>query len=286
MSKIKFGISGFDLPARDILLLARTMEALGFDSLWWGEHAVVPRGDSGDAAAGAMLNERTMLTDPLVMLAALTQATSSLKLGTAVLLAPLAHPLTLARATATLFDLVGDRFECGLGAGWLEMEFSAMGVPFNQRGRRLDDTLAILRKAWAGGAFEHKSAFFDIPRVQITPHATPVPLLIGGHSLNALERAARHGDGWIYTAPMELAKVQRLHDKLQDARSRFGREGRPFSVRVPSRSINPVDVEAVIGAGFTDIMLNADEAWPRGIDAAARVAHLTRHANEIGVGVR
>lgn len=286
MSKIKFGISGFDLPARDILLLARTMEELGFDSLWWGEHAAVPLNETDEPAVRAMLNEHTVLTDPLVMLAALTQATSSLQLGTAVLLAPLAHPLALARATATLYDLVGNRFLCGVGAGWLDLEFSAMGIPFNQRGKRLDDAIAILRKAWAGGAFEHTSQHFAIPRVQITPHPTPVPLIIGGHSPNALERAARHGDGWIYSAPMEISKVQRLHDKLQDARSRLGRASEPFSVRVPSLSIKSADVDALIAAGFTNIMLSAEEAWPRAMDAAARVAHLTHHANELGVGVR
>lgn len=286
MKQVKFGISGFDFPAKDIILLARAMEDLGFDSLWWGEHAIVPGTETGNPAVKAMLNEHTYLTDPLLVLAAISQATSSLNLGTAIILAPLTHPLSLARATATMFDLIGDRFLCGLGGGWLEAEFAAMNVPFTERGRRFDDTVEILRKAWAGGAFEHHSRYFRIPSVQITPHPTPVTLIVGGHSPRALERAAARGDSWIYSAPMETAKVQRLHDKLQAALLRSNRDASTFRISVPSLSMAPKDVDAVLQAGFTNIILNADEAWPRDMDTAEKLANLKRRAKELGVGER
>lgn len=286
MSKVSFGISGFGLPARDIILLARTMEDLGFGSLWWGEHTVVPRSADGNPIIQAMLNEHTHLTDPLLVLAAISQVTFSLKLGTAIILAPLAHPLSLARATATMFDLLGDRFLCGLGGGWLDTEFTAMNVPFKERGRRLDDAIEILRKAWSGGAFSHTSRFFEIPPVQITPHPTPVTLIVGGHSPRALERAALTGDGWIYSAPMEIGKVRALHDKLQAARARLGVQDRKFRIDVPALSMAPKDVDAVIESGFTNIILSAEEAWPRHLDLPARAAHLKQRAAELGVGVR
>jgi probable F420-dependent oxidoreductase len=286
MSKISFGISGFDLPAQDIIQLAKTMEKLGFSSLWWGEHAVVPRGDGDNPAIKAMLNERTHLADPLLTLAAISQVTSALKLGAAILLAPLWHPLTLARATATMFDLIGDRFLCGVGGGWLKAEFEAMEVPFNERGRRLDDTIEILRKAWSGGAFTHSSRYFEIPQVQITPHPTPVTLIVGGHSPNALARAALRGDGWIYSAPMEIGKVCALHGKLQAARTHHGVQDRRFRIDVPTLSMSPKNVDAVIEAGFTNIILSGEEAWPRHLDTPGRIAHLTQRAIELGVGVR
>lgn len=286
MGRIRFGISGFDLPARDIVLLARTMEDLGFESLWWGEHAIVPRSGDESPLIRAMLNERTHLTDPLLVLAAISQVTSSLKLGTAIILAPLAHPLSLARATATMFDLIGDRFLCGLGAGWLDSEFAAMKVPFSERGRRLDDTVEVLRKAWAGGTFAHTSRYSEIPAVQITPHPTPVTLILGGHSPSALERAARRGNGWIFSAPMEIGRVCALHEQLQTARSRLGVQDRAFRVDVPALSMAPKDVDAVIAAGFTSIVLSGDEAWPKHLDPAARIAHLKQRATELGVGVR
>lgn len=287
MSTVRFGVSGFDLPAKEIVLLGRVMEDLGFDSLWWGEHAVVPASSKSDPPAiKEMLNERTVLTEPLIALAALSQATTRLKLGTAIILAPLTHPLTLARATATLFDLAGERFLCGLGAGWMEAEFNAMNVPFNERGGRLNDIVDILRKAWAGGYFEHHSRYYRMPRVQITPHATPIPLIIGGHSPSALDRAAARGDGWIYSAPMEIAKVRRLHEKLDAALERHSVDRRTFSVSVPSLSAKPRDVDAVVHAGFTNVILSADELWPRHLDNGAKAVHLKQVAKQLRVGAR
>jgi uncharacterized OB-fold protein len=114
--------------------------------------------------------------DPWFLLGAVAGATETLKIGTAICIAPLNNPLLLARATVTAHDVSGGRFRLGLGAGWLREEFDAVGVPFEERGTRLDETIEILKNAWKGGFFEHEGPHFKFGPVQITPHA-PADLL-------------------------------------------------------------------------------------------------------------
>src|SRR5690606_25268586 len=107
------------------------------------------------------------------------------------------NPLLLARHTISAHDLSSGRFLLGTGAGWLREEFDAVGVPFEERGSRLAETIEILKAAWRGGYFSHQGKHFQFPSVQITPHPVNIPLVCGGNSGPALRRVAEVADAWI-----------------------------------------------------------------------------------------
>ena len=220
---MKFGLmftnTGMGSTGAGALDLATRAERLGFESLWTVEHVVVPSGyqsaypyhSSGKMAGGA---EEFDLPDPLMWLAFVASATSTIRLATGVLIVPQRNPLILAKEVATLDVLSGGRVTLGVGVGWLEEEFNALGVPFADRGRRLDDYVEAMRTLWAGGKATLHNTYtsFDecisLPR----PANGTVPIVVGGHSKAAAKRAARLGDGFFpgNGTPEELTDVYAL----------------------------------------------------------------------------
>jgi probable F420-dependent oxidoreductase len=165
-------------------------EQLGFDDVWVSEHIIIPK----DAAYPPSAN----FWDPVLTLTWAAAATDRVRLGTSVLVLPLRHPLPLAKELATLQNLSNGRLILGAGVGWLEAEFDALGVPFKERGRRMDEGIAMMRAVWSQDpiTFETKwiAARIDRMRSQPQPFA-PIPIWIGGSSEAAIRRAARL-DGW------------------------------------------------------------------------------------------
>src|ERR1043165_4435967 len=170
-------------------------EALGFADVWVSEHIIVPQ----DAA----YPPSAIFWDPVLTLTWAAACTSRVGLGTSVLVLPMRHPLPLAKELATLQNLSGGRLILGAGGGWLEAEFEALGVPFHERGRRMDEGIAMMRAVWSDDlvSFEAKyvPAVIDNMRMQPKPEK-PIPIWIGGTSEPALTRALRH-DGWHGSPP-------------------------------------------------------------------------------------
>ncbi|HTQ33597.1 MAG TPA: TIGR03619 family F420-dependent LLM class oxidoreductase [Stellaceae bacterium] len=165
-------------------------EALGFADIWTSEHIITP--------AGAMYPPSPNFYDPVLSLTWAAAFTTRVGLGTSVLVLPMRHPLPLAKELATLQNLSDGRLILGAGVGWLEAEFAALGAPFNQRGRRMDEGIAMMRAVWGDDpvSFEAKwiPAVIDNMRMMPKPEK-PIPIWIGGTSDAALKRATRY-DGW------------------------------------------------------------------------------------------
>ena len=165
-------------------------EELGFADVWTSEHIITP--------AGAMYPPSPLFYDPILALTWAAAYTKRVRLGTSVLVLPMRHPLPLAKELATLQNLSDGRLILGAGVGWLEAEFAALGVPFNERGRRMDEGIAMMRAVWSDDpvSFEARwvPAVIDNMRMMPKPQ-TPIPIWIGGTSDAALKRATRH-DGW------------------------------------------------------------------------------------------
>ncbi|HVZ10179.1 TIGR03619 family F420-dependent LLM class oxidoreductase [Rhodopila sp.] len=165
-------------------------EQLGFDDVWVSEHIIVPQSSPYPPSPN--------FWDPVVTLTWAAAVTSRVRLGTSVLVLPLRHPLPLAKELATLQNLSQGRLILGAGVGWLEAEFDALGVPFQQRGRRMDEGIAMMRAVWSDDpvTFEARwiPARIDTMRSQPLP-VVPIPIWIGGGSDAALRRALRQ-DGW------------------------------------------------------------------------------------------
>ncbi|HEX7297912.1 MAG TPA: TIGR03619 family F420-dependent LLM class oxidoreductase [Solirubrobacteraceae bacterium] len=186
-----------------VAAMARVLEQAAADSLWVSDHVVMPERIVSPypfAADGRATWETDMpWLDALVALALAAAVTERVRLGTAVLVLPLREPLVFAKQAATIDVASGGRLELGVGAGWLEEEFDALNVPFERRGARLEEWIALVRAAWTGRPDAQVSERYTLPAdTLVYPRpAHAIPVLIGGHSRFALRRAARHGDGWL-----------------------------------------------------------------------------------------
>ena len=171
--------------ASDLPKVVRLLDALGFDSIWSGDHV---------AFAGPIL-------DPLVQLAQAATLSVRLQIGTAVYLLPLRHPAPVAKQVATLDTISNGRVIFGVGIGGeFPVEFELCGVPVEERGARLSEGIRVLRKLWSGEAVAHGGRFYPFPEVAIQPppaQAGGPPIWCGGRADPALRRAGRLADGWM-----------------------------------------------------------------------------------------
>ena len=169
---------------------AQTVEGLGFDLLMTSDHVVVTPDVAGQYPAP--------FYEPFTTLAWLAGITRRIGLGTTVLIVPYRHPLLIARMAANLNDLSGGRLVLGVGAGWAEQEFGALGVPFRERGKLTDDYLRAVRAAW-GDETDYR--------------AGQIPIWVGGNSDAGLRRAVRLGEAWHplrFTMPWLREAVDRM----------------------------------------------------------------------------
>jgi probable F420-dependent oxidoreductase len=183
--------------------LAQVAEELGFESIWTVEHVVVPSGYQSQypySPDGRMQGEEhTPIPDPLIWLSYVGAATTRLRLGTGILILPQRNPLILAKEVATLDRLTSGRVELGVGVGWLEEEFDALGVPFEGRGQRMDEYVDVLRRLWQERETEYAGEFTNFAPLKSFPKPAQEGgprVHIGGHSKAAARRAGRIGDGF------------------------------------------------------------------------------------------
>lgn len=167
--------------------------------------------------------------DPWVTVGHLSAVTRNLKFLTTVYILPARTPVHVAKQVGTAAVLSGNRVQLGIGMGWMEEEFEAMGTPFRNRGKRADEMLEVLQALWTGEVVEHHGEHFDVPPLEMLPAPSePVPVYVGGLSEVALRRAARH-DGWV----SDLHTVDELREicaTLQRYREECGRAHLPFQV--------------------------------------------------------
>src|ERR1700733_7301308 len=217
---IGFGapVSGAWATPRNLTEFARRAERLGYRSLWTFQRLLAP-------ASAALAPVYRSVLDPLVSLGYLAAATTSIRLGVAVVNHPFASPLLLAKQAATVDVLSGGRLDLGIGNGWLPEEFTGSGAELAGRGARAEEYVAALRALWATDRGYHGS-FYDIPPGRQDPppvrRAGP-PILLGGTSEAAMERAGRIGDGWITPSGADLWKIAESAKVVQNAATAAGR---------------------------------------------------------------
>jgi probable F420-dependent oxidoreductase len=165
-------------------------EELGLSDVWVSEHIIVPR---------KQFPRSPLFYDPILTLTWVAAVTERVRLGTSVLVLPMRHPLPLAKELATLHNLSGGRLILGAGVGWLEPEFAALGAPFHERGRRMDEGIAMMRAVWTQDPVTFKAKYIPAEITDMTMTPLPIshiPIWIGGSSEAALKRTVRIADGW------------------------------------------------------------------------------------------
>src|SRR3954454_1457476 len=220
-------VLGFGLPVSgvwatpdNLVAFARRAEGLGYGSLWTYQRLLAP------AEADWGPQYRSVL-DPVVALAFAAACTGRTRLGTAVVNAPFLPAAMLARQLVSLDVLSGGRLDVGLGLGWAREEFAALGVPFDRRAARLEDTVGALRALWGDDPVEFHGEFTDVPPSRFLPK--PVqrprpPILLGATADAGLRRAGRIADGWISSSRFDLRDVATAVTTVREAAREAGRD--------------------------------------------------------------
>ena len=276
------------LPAQlGLVPMARRIEKAGFDSMWVSDHVVFPR-EVKSRYPFSVDGRPTWPMDvdyiePLVALSAIAPATSRSEIGTSVLVLPIRNPVLFAKQAANVDVLSGGRLVLGVGVGWLREEFDALGADFDSRGAVLDEWIEIAKQCWTGSAGPYEGRHYrlkDAIYCRPVPARTP-PVLIGGMSKLALERAGRIADGWVAQFSMDGIDDETIAYGLKTMTSAAPRTERSFRivVRVTGAEHRADDLsrrlDSLSDAGATDVVTDVD--WSSE-DGAARTLEKLRAA--------
>jgi probable F420-dependent oxidoreductase len=254
---VRFGLFGInfgacadpDLQRR----VAQAAEAVGFESVWTGEHVAMPIHDCPVPAP-----PETPFLDSIVSLTRVAALTSRLRLGTGILVLPHHNPVVLAKALASLDHVSGGRLIAGFAGGYVEQEFRALGVDFRRRGAITDDGLVAMRALWTESEPRHAGRFtrFEGIRFEPKPAQRPhPPIVIGGQAPAALRRAAREGDGW-YGFALTVEQTAPIVTELHRLRAQLGRADRPFEISLTTfEPLTPALVEQAAAAGVDRLIV-------------------------------
>jgi probable F420-dependent oxidoreductase len=240
------------------------LEAAGIESVWAVEHIVVAQRYEQVfpySADGRMRSAPDRpRPDPIDLLAWLAGQSATLLLGTGVIVAPLHNPAQLAKRAATVDVLSGGRMLLGVGIGWQREEYSALGVPFADRGGRLEDYIGAIRSLWREEPSRHRGRYvrYDGIFCRPRPQTGAIPVIVGGNSPRAVERAGRIGDGWFPYAiqPDEFASGARSIAAATSGRA-FDVTAWPGSAS-RSRQFDPDFVQRFVDGGATRIIFDPE----------------------------
>jgi probable F420-dependent oxidoreductase len=195
---------------------ASQAEELGFADVWVSEHVILPK--------AAPYPPSPLFYEPILTLTWAAAATRHVGLGTSVIVLPMHHPVRIAKEIATLQCLSGGRVIFGIGVGWLEAEFAALGAPFRERGRRMDESIALMRALWSEDpvSFKTRHIAAEIAEMRMLPQpSSPIPIWVGGSSEQALQRAVRLSDGW-HGSRLTPEKAAPIVERLRRERPEAG----------------------------------------------------------------
>jgi len=249
----------------DPAVAARKAEALGFDSIWYPEHAIMPVHTTSKftwegSTDGTIPAAYGSFADPLIALARASAVTSTLLLGTGIMLIPEHNPLLLAKQTATLDHFSNGRLLLGVGGGWLKEQTEIMGGDFPRRWRQTREGVEVLKKLWTEDQTEFHGEYYDFPAVKSLPK--PVrkphpPILLAGEHERVYRRVAEWGDGWL-PSNMGPEVIEAGRRKLDDAARAVGRN--PATLEISAYYVHPYrdDVGALFSAGADRVVVMRD----------------------------
>lgn len=281
---LMLGLGGY----QDYLEIARVAEAAGWSALSVPDSIFFPRKTASqypyaDTEAVRQFLAVAPVIEPSVAIAGMAAVTSRIRFYPGVLKVPVRQPLLLAKSIASLAVMSGNRYALGAGISPWEEDFVYNGVPFEDRGTRMDECIEIIRGALTGDYFEYHGKHYDFGPMKLCPVPDqPVTILIGGHAKPALARAARIGDGWI-SANTDLDTLKSLIGQLDALRTEFGtRDTRSFEIHAFDANAKTIDdFKRLRDIGVTDICASAWNVYDATTGREEKLEGIRRFANEI-----
>jgi len=279
--KIGFFAIGIGSLARPDLISATAVHAerLGFSTVWAPEHIVFLNRFSSrypySRGQNLPISLDIPLLNPFLALSYAAASTKRIRLATGICIAPEYHPLLLGKLAASLDYLSGGRFALGIGVGWLEEEFKALGIPWERRSKRTREYVEAMRRLWGHDPSEYKGEFVQFEGARSYPkpiNGARLPILVGGQTEAALKRAAAYGDGWCgfnLTAEETAEKINRLRVLLKANNRKT--DGFEFSMS-PLASSTPTDLKSYRDAGVDELYLTP--VFQRPFNSEAEVSKL------------
>ncbi len=269
--------------------LAQAAEAAGYtsmtvaDSLIYPEHSnsTYPYTDTGDRE----FLEGKEFIETMILCAHLFAHTTTLRLTPFVLKLPVRPPVLVAKQASSLAHLSGGRLGLGVGLSPWPEDFEALGVPWEKRGKRMDECMDILKGLTTGEYFSYSGEFYEIESLKQCPAApAPIPLLVGGHVDAALRRAVRKGNGWMH-AGGDGEELDRLLVRLKEIREEEGDTRDDFEVHVISFDAYSVDgIKRLEDKGVTDCIVGFRVPYIKGPDTEpleTKIKHLEQYAENV-----
>ena len=251
--------------------LARTAEEVGVESLWTVEHVVIPVGYKStypyDPSGRIPAPETMPIPDPLVALAFAAAVTKKIRLATGILILPQRHPLYVAKEVATLDVLSGGRVILGIGVGWLQEEFDALGIPFEERAGRTAEAVRAIRSLWKPEPEAFKGKYYAWGPLESHPKPMQqpgVPIVVGGHTELSAKRAARYGDGY-FPGVAEADRLKALLQTMRDECKRIGRRPEEIEISAGRAQLDLDAVKRLRDLGVARIMIPPPAFDPDGV---------------------
>lgn len=271
---------------RKVLDLARAIERIGYDEIAVFDHVVM--GYPTESRPAPMYPPQMPILEAVVLLAQLAAVTERIGLATEVLVLPQRQPALVAKQISTIDTLSGGRVRLGVGVGWQESEYDALGENFSNRGNRMDEAIALLRAYWRDGRVDFEGSHYRSTAMAMEPkppQGGELPIWIGGSSRAALRRVAEVGDGWMGAALAEVSEIKVTLSKITENAEKIGRDpseiGTQLMLQPPPRRKQDKDfyadhdlvvarAEEINELGFDWLSLNATavfQAGARSVDA-------------------
>jgi probable F420-dependent oxidoreductase len=268
--------------------LARAVEQSGWDTLSVADSVCYPRDSSSkypytDDGSRRFLANKPFI-EPLSLISAMAAVTNRLQFLVAVLKAPIRHPVLLAKQATSVATLSQSRLKLGVGTSPFPDDYEVCGVPWEGRGHRLDEVIAVVRGLSTGDYFEFQGSDYQFPAVRLNPvPATTLPILVGGHSETALRRAAAN-DGWV-SAGSDEEMLRKSIASLKVFRELAGLDWTSFEIHVRSPHAATADgVRRLDELGVTDIGMRFEDTYrvePDDAPLQSRLDDIRRYAEDV-----